>query len=442
ISPECKSLVTIFRLSEEAKRTRLLADGSEARTLARIGVVGAGVMGAGIARLAAEKGVTARLSDVARGPLDATLHVHRREIGRQLAKRRLQKHEADAALDRLELTSELVGFDRCDLVVEAVVERLDVKQKVLGALAARMADDAILATNTSSLSLAAIAAGLPHPERVVGMHFFNPVAQMPLVEVVRGPQSADWAVAAVAKLALKLGKTPVICSDVPGFLVNRLLGPYLDEAARLFVAGVEPEHLDGVAKRFGMPMGPLELLDEVGFDVAAHAAESLGAAYGSRMHACKLIHDALGAGFKGKKGGAGFYLHETDPKTGKSKRGAPNPALAKFVQPGARTIDYSEATILDQLFLSMLNEAARCLEEGVVAGPRELDLASVFGMGFAPFRGGLLRWGDTLGTKDVLARLRRIANAPDVLARVEGPARFVPAPLLLTMAEHGARFHG
>ncbi|MCK6447115.1 MAG: 3-hydroxyacyl-CoA dehydrogenase NAD-binding domain-containing protein [Planctomycetes bacterium] len=442
ISPECKSLVTLFRLSEEAKKTKFLADGSEGKRLARIGVIGAGVMGAGIARLAAEKGVTARLSDVARAPLDAALHVHRKEVGRQLAKRRVQKHEADAALDRLELTEGLVGFDRCDLVVEAVVERLDVKQKVLGELARRMADDALLATNTSSLSVDSIAEGLPHPERVVGMHFFNPVAQMPLVEVVRGKRTADWAVAAVAKLALELGKTPVICADVPGFLVNRLLGPYLDEAARLFVAGVDPEHIDSLARDFGMPMGPLELLDEVGFDVAAHAAESLAAAYGPRMHSAKLIHDALAAGLKGKKGGAGFYLHALDPKTKKAKRGAVNPAMARFVAPGKRTIDYGEATILDQLFLTMLNEAARCLEEGVVAGPRELDLASVFGMGFAPFRGGLLRWADTLGAKDALARLRRIAGAPDVLARPEGAARFQPAMLLQTMAEHGGRFHG
>lgn len=410
--------------------------------IARVGVIGAGVMGAGIARLAAEKGVTARLSDVARAPLDAAVHAHRGEVRRQLAKRRLQKHEADAALDRLEVTQGLVGFDRCDLVVEAVVERLDVKQKVLGELAKRMADDALLATNTSSLSVDALAEGLPHPERVVGMHFFNPVAQMPLVEVVRGRRSADWAVAAVAKLALELGKTPVICADVPGFLVNRLLGPYLDEAARLFVAGVEVERIDGLARDFGMPMGPLELLDEVGFDVAAHAAESLAAAYGPRMRSSSLIHDALAAGAKGKKGGAGFYLHATDPKTGRARRGAPNADLQRFVVPGKRTVDYAEATILDQLFLTMLNEAARCLEEGVVAGPRELDLASVLGMGFAPFRGGLLRWGDGLGAKEVVARLRRIASAPDVLARPEGAARFQPAALLQTMAEHGGRFHG
>jgi 3-hydroxyacyl-CoA dehydrogenase / enoyl-CoA hydratase / 3-hydroxybutyryl-CoA epimerase len=441
VSPECKNLVTIFRLSEEAKKTRFLPDGSEAKTLSRLGVIGAGVMGAGIARLAAEKGVTARLSDVARAPLDATLFAHRREIGRRLAKRRILKHEADQALDRLELTTELVGFDRCDIVVEAVVERLDVKQQVLGRLAERMAPDAILATNTSSLSVDAIAGRLPNPERIVGMHFFNPVDRMPLVEVVRGKRTADWAVAAVAKLALKLGKTPVITADVAGFLVNRLLGPYLDEAVRLFEAGVDVERIDGLLRDFGMPMGPLELLDEVGFDVAAHAGVSLGAAYGARMQSSHLIRRALEVGIKGKKGGKGFYVHGIDAKTGRAKRGAPNPDVKRFIEPSARKMDHSDAAILDQLLLSMLNEAARCLEEGVVAGARELDLASVFGMGFAPFRGGLLRWGDSVGPLDVVARLRRIADAPDVLARVEGSARFQPAQLLTALGEHGGRFH-
>ncbi|MCE9594709.1 MAG: enoyl-CoA hydratase/isomerase family protein [Planctomycetes bacterium] len=441
ISPECKNLVTIFRLSEEAKKTRVLADGTEAKSLARIGVIGAGVMGAGIARLAAEKGVAARLSDVARAPLDATLFAHRKEIGRRLAKRRILKHEADQALDRLELTTELFGFDRCDLVVEAVVERLDVKQEVLARLAERMAPDAILATNTSSLSVDALAAKLPHPERVVGMHFFNPVGQMPLVEVVRGKRSADWAVAAVAKLALKLGKTPVITTDVAGFLVNRLLGPYLDEAVRLFEVGVDIERIDGLLRDFGMPMGPLELLDEVGFDVAAHAAVSLGSAYGARMQSSHVIRRALEVGIKGKKNGKGFYLHGVDAKTGRAKRGAPNPEINRFREPSARKMDHSDSSVLDQLLFSMLNEAARCLEEGVVVGARELDLASVFGMGFAPFRGGLLRWADTVGARDIVARLRRIAGAPDVLARVEGSARFQPAQLLTALGEHGGRFH-
>jgi 3-hydroxyacyl-CoA dehydrogenase / enoyl-CoA hydratase / 3-hydroxybutyryl-CoA epimerase len=190
-----------------------------------------------------------------------------------------------------------------------------------------------------------------------------------------------------------------------------------------------------------MPMGPLELLDEVGFDVAAHAGVSLGAAYGARMQSSHLIRRALEVGIKGKKTGKGFYLHGVDARTGRPKRGGPNPEVKRFIEPSARKMDHSDAAILDQLLLSMLNEAARCLEEGVVASARELDLASVFGMGFAPFRGGLLRWGDSVGPLDVVARLRRIADAPDVLARVEGAARFQPAQLLTALGQHGGRFH-
>ncbi len=441
VSPVCKNLVTIFKLSEEAKKLGKLADGRDAATIARVGVIGAGVMGAGIAVLAAEKGFASRLSDVARAPLDLAVLAHRKSIGKQLAKRRIERYQADAAIDRLEVATGLAGFERCELVVEAVVERLDVKQKVLGELAAHMAPDAILATNTSSLSVDAIAAGLTNPERVVGMHFFNPVAQMPLVEVVRGAKTSNEVVAAVAKLALKLGKTPVVTRDVAGFLVNRLLGPYLDEAARLFEAGVECERIDRLAREFGMPMGPLELIDEVGLDIASHAAKSLAQAYGDRMSTSSLIDRALELGWKGKKGSKGFYLYAPDEKTGRVKKLGFNPEMLGCRAPARVAGDHSDAGILDQLLLSMLNEAARCLEEAVVETPRELDLASVFGMGFAPFRGGLLRWADTLGAKEIVARLRRIADAPDVLARREGPKRFLPADLVLSMAESGGRFH-
>jgi 3-hydroxyacyl-CoA dehydrogenase/enoyl-CoA hydratase/3-hydroxybutyryl-CoA epimerase len=284
-------------------------------------VIGAGVMGAGIAALFAQKGVDTRLSDVARAPLDAAVLAHRREIRRQLERRRIGAHEADAAIDRLEIATDLSGFARKELVVEAVAEKLEIKRKVFGALAAEMAEDAVLATNTSSLSVADIARNLPHPERFVGMHFFNPVSLMPLVEVVRGPRSADWAVAAVAKLALRIGKTPVIVSDVAGFLVNRVLGPYLDESVRLFELGIESERIDAAAVEFGLPMGPLELLDEVGLDIAAHASASLHAAYGERMSASPLVARALEAGLKGKKGGAGSTC--TRPIRAPGGRGRP-----------------------------------------------------------------------------------------------------------------------
>jgi len=442
VSPECKSLVTIFKLSEEAKRLAKMPDGSPTPQIGRAGVIGGGVMGAGIARLFAEKGLDTRLSDLERPPLDAALQAHAKSIQKKLRRRRLRPHEARAATDRLTVSTTLDGLRHADLVIEAVAERLDVKRSVFATVAQRTGPETILATNTSSLSVDAIAAELPHPERVVGMHFFNPVPLMPLVEIVRGAKTSDTVVAAIARLCVKLGKTPVVTKDVAGFLVNRLLGPYLDEAVRILEQGVKPQLLDQVAVQFGMPMGPLELLDEVGLDIAGHAAESLEAAYGPRMRTSDVVGRMLEAGLTGKKGGEGFWLYEPDPRTGRPKKTTINPRLESFVTaregPAMAT---SPANIVDQLILSMVNEAALALEEQVVAGPRELDLATVFGMGFPPFRGGLLRYADARGSRDVLSALRRLQNAPDIQSRASAVERFKPAESLVALAERDGRFH-
>jgi 3-hydroxyacyl-CoA dehydrogenase/enoyl-CoA hydratase/3-hydroxybutyryl-CoA epimerase len=443
VSPECKSLVNIFKLSEEAKRLAKQPDGTPGADIARAGVIGGGVMGAAIAGLFAERGLDTRLSDLERKPLDAALFHHARRVNKKLKRRRLKPHEARAATDRLTVTTKMDGLRQADLVIEAVAERLDVKRSVFGAVAAVTGPETILATNTSSLSVDAIAAELPHPERVVGMHFFNPVHLMPLVEIVRGEKTSDAAVAAIAKLCVRLGKTPVVTKDVAGFLVNRLLGPYLDEAVRILEQGVDPKVLDEVAVQFGMPMGPLELLDEVGLDIASHAAESLETAYGARMKSSDVVHRMLEAGLTGKKGGAGFWLYEHDAKTGRPKKTTINPRLESFVKVRTElTMNTSPAAIVDQLILSMVNEAALALEEHVVAGPRELDLATVFGMGFPPFRGGLLRYADARGSRDVLSALRRLQAAPDIQGRASAQERFKPADSLVALAERDGRFHG
>jgi 3-hydroxyacyl-CoA dehydrogenase/enoyl-CoA hydratase/3-hydroxybutyryl-CoA epimerase len=292
VGPVAKSLIRIFRLSEEAKKLGRRRDGTSVPAPARIGVLGAGVMGRGIASLAAERGLWTRLFDIAPAALDTALAEHRTAVAEKRQRRRLEKHEAERAIDRLDVARTLVGFGRCELVVEAVAERLEVKRAVFGELARSLPADSILATNTSSLSVAAIAEGLPGPERFVGLHFFNPVRKMPLVEIVRGPKTSDETVARCAALALELGKTPVVVRDVAGFLVNRLLGPYLDECVRLFEGGVEPARLEALLEGFGLPLGPLALLDEVGLDIASHAATALHAAYGARMTPGARAHAA------------------------------------------------------------------------------------------------------------------------------------------------------
>lgn len=420
-SPVCKSLVGIFFASEAAKKLGRGLDGAPP-PLQRAAVIGGGVMGGAIASLCAERGLDTRLVDLERKAVDAALLAHRADVAKAKRRRRLKPHQADAAVDRLAGATALAGLGRAKIVIEAVAERLDVKRKVFGALAELVAPDCILATNTSSLAVGALAADLPHPERVVGLHFFNPVKKMPLVEIVRGERTSDATVATAAALAVRLGKTPVVVRDVAGFLVNRLLGPYLDEAVRLFAGGADAARLDRLMLDFGMPMGPLRLLDEVGLDIAAHASASLHEAYGARMTPCEAIQTLAGPGRLGAKTGRGFYVH---PPRGK---GAPRLAddLARFQTPGAAR-SLSDAELADRMLLAMANEAARCLEERVVESPQVLDLATVFGMGFAPFRGGLARWMESEGRERIAGRLRRIAEAPDVSARPGGSERFEPA---------------
>jgi 3-hydroxyacyl-CoA dehydrogenase/enoyl-CoA hydratase/3-hydroxybutyryl-CoA epimerase len=420
VSPLCKHLVGLFELAEDAKKLGRQPDSTSAPAVRSGAVIGAGVMGAAIASLMAEKGIHARLADVAPAALAAAEHAHRAEIAKLLARRRIERPAALAMGDRLSTAADGSGMRRAELVLEAVAERLDVKRAVLAKLAAEVASDCILATNTSSLSVDEIARGLPHPERVVGIHFFNPVRAMPLVEIVRGTATSDLVVARAARFALDLGKTPVVVKDVAGFLVNRILGPYLDEALRLYDAGVEPERIERAAVGFGMPMGPLELVDEVGLDIAGHAGATLAAAYGPRMALSGILGGLVASKELGKKSGRGIFVWER--RRGRFRRTGLNPRLPAPASRAAGAL--SDADVGDRLILAMVAEASRALAEGVVAGPRELDLASVFGTGFAPFRGGLWRYVETRGRDAVRARLAELARHPDVAARPGGPERF------------------
>jgi 3-hydroxyacyl-CoA dehydrogenase len=436
--PISKNLIRIFELSESAKKLKLLPDGRSAPVATRVGVLGAGVMGRAIASSAADRGAWTRLFDIVPAALDTALVEHRVDVESRLKKKRLQKNAADRAIDRLDVTASLVGFAHCELVVEAVAERLDVKRKVFADLARQMKSDAILATNTSSLSVDAIAADVPHPERVVGLHFFNPVKRMPLVEIVRGTRTSSEVVARCAAFALALGKTPVVTRDCAGFLVNRLLGPYLDESLRLFAGGVDAARVDRALRAFGMPMGPLELLDEVGFDIAQHAAKSLHEAYGVRMTPSTVLDLPVAEKRLGKKTKLGFYVHSDDRKV-KPKLASD---VARLIPAGAARVgELTDEAVAERVVLAMLAEAARALEEDVVASARELDLATVVGMGFAPFRGGLLAWADTLGTGAVVAKLEALQHVPDVAARPGGRERFEPCALLRALARDGRRFH-
>ena len=423
VGPVAKSLVGIFGMTEDAKKLAKLPSGESAEKMSRVGVIGAGVMGGAIASLCAEKGFDARLRDLDQGALDAAVQVHRKDVNKKAKRRRMEKHAAMAAIDRLESTTTGQGFARCDLVVEAVAEKLEIKRAVFGELARSMRPDAILATNTSSLSVSEIAAGVAGPERVVGMHFFNPVKKMPLVEIIRGDVTSDEVVARTAKLALDLGKTPVIVKDVAGFLVNRLLGPYLDEALRLFEEGADPERIDRLLLDFGMPMGPFTLLDEVGLDIASHAAASLFAAYGERMAPSAALEPLVEAGDLGKKSGAGIYRYAKGKRGKLEKRGL----NGRLRRNDSNARQHADDEIVDRTILSLVNEAARCLEEEVVSDADVLDLATVFGTGFAPFHGGPMTYAKSRGHTAVRQRLAALRDLASIAARPGGTEKFTPA---------------
>ena len=314
-----------------------------------------------------------------------------------------------------------------DLVIEAIVENLEVKQEVLASLERSLGDRAVFATNTSSLPISDIAARALHPERVVGMHFFNPVHRMPLVEIIAGRRSSPEAIATVQALAVKMGKVPIIVRDGPGFLVNRVLTFYINEAIRLLSEGVRIEAADKAMKAFGMPMGPFEVLDEVGLDTAKHVGEVLKEGLGKRVGSDGSLLDTLvAAGRLGKKNGRGLYCYS------KGKRMAADADVYGLVNaPTPRELP--PETLQERMVLAMVNEAAYCLQESVVREPRDIDIAMVMGTGFPPFRGGVLRHADDVGIPVVVDRLSRLADAHG--------ERFRPASVLQSMVREQRSFY-
>jgi 3-hydroxyacyl-CoA dehydrogenase / enoyl-CoA hydratase / 3-hydroxybutyryl-CoA epimerase len=343
-------------------------------------------------------------------------------------RRKLHRREAARRTALIAPTLEYSGFRALDVVIEAVVERMDVKTQVLAEVEALVQPGCVLASNTSSLSITAMQNRLARPEDFCGMHFFNPVHRMPLIEVVRGEATADRAVAVVFALARRLGKIPIIVRDGPGFLVNRVLAPYLNEAGWLIVDGASVEEVDRVMSRFGMPMGPLRLLDEVGLDVARHAGRTMHEAFGARLEPSPPLVALEATDLLGKKGGRGFYLYEGEKRTGV------NDALPELLA-GSLGVgrEVGDDEIRDRLVLVMVNEAARVLEDGIAASAGDVDLGMITGTGFPPFRGGLLRYADDRGLPEVLERLEAL--------HARYGARFEPAPLLRAHVSAGRGFY-
>lgn len=427
-SPATKNLMGIFFLQERAKKTKIAGAENAGRKVGRVAVVGAGVMGAGIAQWTAARGHPVLLKDVAPEALAKGLK-SAEKIFRDAAKRRVfTEAEARAGLDRITPVHSDVPLANVDLVIEAAVERLELKQRIFAQLEQRAGPQTVLATNTSALSIDAIAGGLADPSRVVGIHFFNPVHRMQLVEIVRGPRSSAAALDTALQFVKGLGKLPVVVKDSPGFLVNRILLPYMVESVRIFCEGADVRRIDRLMLDFGMPMGPLRLSDEVGLDVAQHVAADLQRRLPRPVPINDTLEKMIARGWLGKKSGRGFYVFPEK----KGAKETPNPEVG-FLQGNGTAARAPDATLLDRMTLIMVNEAARCLEEGVVDAAEDVDFGMIFGTGFAPFRGGPLRFADTLGPTEVVARLDRLSR--------EVAPHFAPCERLRAMARANARFH-
>jgi 3-hydroxyacyl-CoA dehydrogenase/enoyl-CoA hydratase/3-hydroxybutyryl-CoA epimerase len=424
-----KHLVTLFFIQESLKKYTGVNDASiKPKRINSAAVLGAGLMGGGIAWLFSYRDIQVRLKDIAWGAVAKGYEAAYAVYKQLLKKRRLTPSQVSQKLLKIAGTTSYHGFKKTDVVVEAIVENMDVKKQVFQALESEVNSETIIATNTSSLSVTEMATVLTRPENFVGMHFFSPVNRMPLVEVIPGEKTSDQTVATIVDLSKKLKKTPIVVKNCPGFLVNRILIPYVNEAVSCLQDGAKVKEIDDLLEAFGMPIGPFALADEVGLDVGYKVAKVLEEGYGDRM-AVSPVFDAIyeKEHLRGKKSGAGFYTHTGNKKQVNAEVQA---IVANFKGANSRL---SKEDILDRLILIMVNEAAKCLEESVVASHELLDMAMLLGTGFPPFRGGLCAYADEIGIQTCVDKLNRLSDLYG--------SRFKPSSLLVQLSKEQSTFY-
>lgn len=424
ISSESKALVHLFQISEEAQKLgRTFKNDSKDLTVT---VVGGGTMGAGIASASLLSGLITEVVE----PIEAVRKRAGSHVQGALERKRSLNEEKRRELEKkFRLVADQLEITPGKIVIEAIVEDPQAKKQLYQALEPRLPAGGILATNTSSLPLGIIGDQLADPGRFVGLHFFNPADRMPLIEVIRAEQTKDETVLRAAAFAARLGKYPIVVEDVPGFLVNRILTPYLVEASILLAEGFSIQEIDNAAEQFGMPMGPLRLLDEIGLDVAAKVSDVMEEAYGERMRGHNFAGILAKKGLLGRKSGQGFYRH--------SEKGA-MPVSSIRIDLG---LDVGEKrtgfTVGERLILALVGEAIRCLDEGVAGlpGPEaagQIDLGTVMGIGFPPYRGGVIWYADSVGAKTLAQKLGFMSEALG--------SRFAPSPGLKKRAEGNESF--
>ncbi|GAA5218749.1 fatty acid oxidation complex subunit alpha FadB [Corallincola platygyrae] len=431
-SPQAESLIGIF-LNDQLVKGKAKKAAKTAHPFERAAVLGAGIMGGGIAYQSAYKGTPIVMKDIRHDALDLGLNEAASILGKQVARGRMNPAKMAGVLNKITPSLSYDAVADVDVVVEAVVENPKVKAAVLAEVEQNTGENAILTSNTSTISIDLLAQSVKDPSKFCGMHFFNPVHRMPLVEVIRGKDTSDETVASVVAWAAQLGKSPIVVNDCPGFFVNRVLFPYFGGFAKLLADGADYQQIDRIMeKQFGWPMGPAYLLDVVGIDTAHHAQAVMAEGFPERM--AKKQRDAIDVMFDnqrfGQKNGVGFYRYEKDRKGKLAKKpDEQTPLLLSEV--AANPQDFSDEEIIARVMIPMCNEVVRCLEEGIVATPAEADMALVYGLGFPPFRGGVCRYLDQMGIDNFIAQADELAHLGPLYQVTDG---------LRQMAAEGKRF--
>ena len=437
VSSVARRLIEIFFAQNALKKDSGVDDPKiEPRPVAKVAMLGAGLMGGGIAYVTLNAGIPVRLKDKDDAALGRGLKYVAEILDGDVKRKKLGRLERDQKLALLTATTDYAGLKSADLVIEAVFEDLGVKHQVLQEMEQNGKAGLIFASNTSSIPIGRIADGSRHPENVVGMHYFSPVHKMPLLEVIQTRRTAPAVVATAVAVGKKQGKTVIVVNDGTGFYTSRILGPMMNEASYLLTEGVSIEAIDQAMTAWGWPVGPITLLDEVGIDVAAHVGPIMVAAFGARMEPPPTMAKLVADDRKGRKNQRGFYLYgDAAKKKGKRKRvdpsiygviGLPVPEAGAKPRVAAEEIQM-------RCSLQLVNEALYCLGEGILRSPRDGDIGAIFGLGFPPFRGGPFRYVDATGAAEVL---RRIEGYQRQLGE-----RWTPAPVLVEMARGGKRFY-
>jgi len=433
-TPQANALVGLFMADQAVKKAAGAWAKKGAKEIKQAAVLGAGIMGGGIAYQSAVKGTPIIMKDIRPEALDLGMNEAGKLLAKQVEKGRSTPEKMSQTLSRIRPTLNYGDFKDVDIVIEAVVENPKVKKAVFAEVEGLVREDAIIASNTSTISITSLAVGLKRPQNFVGMHFFNPVQMMPLVEVIRGKQSSDAAVAATVALALKMGKTPIVVNDCPGFMVNRVLFPYFAGFHMLLRDGADFMAVDKAMEKFGWPMGPAYLMDVVGMDTAVHAAAVMAEGYPDRMTPdFKGTTEVLVEHKRyGQKSGKGYYTYAPDKK-GKPKK-SPDPETYELIKSVvAARKEFAPDEIVARCMVPLVNEVARCLEDKIVASPAEADMSLIYGIGFPPFRGGACRYVDQMG----------VAKFVEMSDKYISLGKLYDAPKLLRdMAKSGKKFLG